>query len=340
MVFKVGFVGQVTSSRFAGLCDSACHARNSCINTETVKKQFSRTLFVLLSVTNFVAACSQAPKGCEINGEPRESCSASWVIDQKGRLLVITWPDGEKSTIRPDSRPGSETVIMNEKDNGALIDNRVFYDFKNFRTGSVISVAPSLAGEAWSSAKVDLAAIEAEKKAKAREKAESDRRRKRVEAERQKRVAEEQRREAEQKRLDEERRLAQERWEQRYENPIAIVSVKQISEEFESNSVVAEEKYANQMIAVRGVIDSVDDSMFDQSSVTVRIGVPDGYQCFGEFGCTRMPDMSFASVSCSHKRSEPIIRSLRKGMNLEVRGIVYSESTGIRLKNCRYYKDQ
>ena len=132
MVFKVGFVGQVTSSRFAGLCDSACHARNSCINTETVKKQFSRTLFVLLSVTNFVAACSQAPKGCEINGDPRESCSASWVIDQKGRLLVITWPDGEKSTIRPDSRPGSETVIMNEKDNGALIDNRVFYDLRIF----------------------------------------------------------------------------------------------------------------------------------------------------------------------------------------------------------------
>lgn len=323
---------------FIGLNANACRAKSNCIFSGSMENRLSLVFFIPLAVASLLSACSQVPKGCEINGEPRESCSISWVTDAKGKLLIITWPDGEKSTIRPSSRPGSEMVVLNERDNGALIDNESFYKFKNFRTGSVISVAPALVGHAWSPTHVDLAAMRAENEERALHKAEDERRKKKAEAEQQKRVAEQQRREAEQKRLDDERRFAQERWEERYKNPIAFVSVKEISEEFESNSIVAEEKYADQMVAVTGVVDSVDDSMFDQNAVTVSIGVPDGYQCFGEFGCTRMPDMSFASVSCSHKRSDPVIRSLKKGMNLEVRGIVYSESTGIRLKNCRYYE--
>lgn len=133
-------------------------------------------------------------------------------------------------------------------------------------------------------------------------------------------------------------RQEQQRMEALYQNPIANITVKQLSEEFQSNSIVAEDKYSGKMIAVSGVIDSVDDSVMDQNSVTVSLGVPDGFQCFGEFGCTSVPDFTFASVSCSHRRSDPVIRELRKDMRLEVRGIVYGESTGVRLKNCRYYK--
>ena len=240
--------------------------------------------------------------GCKINGNARPpDCSAEWVRDAKGNLLVVTWPDGDKSTIRPLGNSTTK-VLLNEKHRGELVSNSSFYEFKNNSTGNSISVSPDLAGEIWSSGKVNISRIKSETKKAAR-------------------------REQEQKRM-----------EALYENPIARVTVKQLSEEFESNSIVAEEEYANEMIAVTGIINSVDDSMFDQNSVTVSVGVPDSFECFGELGCTSIPDFSFASVSCSHRRSDPVIRQLRKDMKIEVRGIVYSESTGVRLKNCRYYR--
>jgi hypothetical protein len=221
---------------------------------------------------------------------------------------VITWPDGDKSTIRRVGNSDAE-VLLNERDKGLLVDNKTFYRFKNVVTGSVISVSPALAGDSWSPQRVDIAEIE------------------RRNQERAQRIA-----------AAEQRRIAQEKWEERYENPIARLTVKQLSEEFESNSIVAEDKYAGQMISVTGVVDSIDDAMFDQNSITVSLGVPDGYQCFGSLGCTSMPDMSMASVSCAHKRSDPIVRELKKGMRLEVRGVVYTESMGVGMKNCRYYQ--
>lgn len=281
-----------------------------------MKLRFIGSGFSILLLSSSLIGCSNlpgsTPEGCEINGSPRTSCSAEWVRDEKGNLLVVTWPDGEKSTIRP-SGASKIDVVINEKDAGKLIENSSFLRFKNSSSGSVISISPVLAGDFWSEKAVNLSKLSREQKEQQRRRAQSEQKR-RSELE------------------------AKERLESLYLNPIARLTVKQLANEFEANSIVAEEKYANQMVSVSGVIDSVDDSMFNQDSVTVRLGVPDGYQCFGEFGCTSMPDMSFSYVSCSHSRSEPILRELRKGMKLEVRGIVYSESTGVRLKECRYYK--
>ena len=97
------------------------------------------------------------------------------------------------------------------------------------------------------------------------------------------------------------------------DQPIAKLSVEAISEEFESNSVMAEDKYMNQPVELRGYIGSIDDSLFNDKSVTIRI---DG----GEY--------SFSSVSCSKPRSAPEVRQLRKGMHVAVRGVVTSEVAG------------
>ena len=305
-----------------------------------IKGEIKWSLIIAAS-SSLAIGCSQItgtdPVGCEINGNPRPECLANWVADKKGNLLVVTWPDGDKSTIRPI---GSSTidVLLNEKDRGELIANKGFYQFKSISTGSIISVSPTIAGDTWSPNKINISRIKSQEKRDAENALRATRLKFQESKKREEEAARERR--AQQQKAQEvaRQREAQQRKEALYQNPIARVSVKQLSEEFESNSIVAEEKYAGQMISVSGIIDSVDDTMFDQNSVTVSLGVPDGYQCFGEFGCTSMPDFSFASVSCSHKRSDPVIRELRKDMKIEVRGIVYSESTGVRLKNCRYYR--
>ena len=55
------------------------------------------------------------------------------------------------------------------------------------------------------------------------------------------------------------------------DQPIAKLSVEAISEEFESNSVMAEDKYMNQPVELRGYINTIDDSPFNDKSVTIRI---------------------------------------------------------------------
>ena len=272
---------------------------------------------LLLPLTSCGFTTHQEVSGCKYNNSPRPECSTEWLSDNKGELLIVNWPDGDKSSIRPSSNNGRE-VLINETHPGLLISKSNFYTFKNLSTGSTISISPKATEGTWSSINLELIEAEEKRKADANQKRQAE-----LEA-----IARKQQQQREEK----------ERWEKMYNNPVARLSVKQISNEFEANSIVAEERYANKMVAITGVIDSVDDSMFDQNSVTVSLGVPDGYTCFGPGMCTTMPDMSFAKVSCSHNRSEKIIRQLSKGMKLEVRGIVYSESTGVRLKNCRYYR--
>ena len=97
------------------------------------------------------------------------------------------------------------------------------------------------------------------------------------------------------------------------DQPIAKLSVEAISEEFESNSVMAEDKYMNQPVELRGYIGTIDDSPFNDKSVTITIDA-------GEY--------SFSSVSCSKPRSAPEVRQLRKGMHVAVRGVVTSEVAG------------
>ena len=106
------------------------------------------------------------------------------------------------------------------------------------------------------------------------------------------------------------------------DQPIAKLSVEEIAEEFEANSVMAENKYMNQPVELTGYIGSIDDSLFDEKNVSITI-TGDEY--------------SFSSVSCSKPRSAPEVRVLRKGMRVAVRGIVTSEEMGVELSRCKFW---
>ena len=106
------------------------------------------------------------------------------------------------------------------------------------------------------------------------------------------------------------------------DQPIANLSVEAIAEEFEANSVMAEDKYMNQPIEINGYIGSIDDSLFDEKNVSITI-------TGGEY--------SFSSVSCSKPRSAPEVRELRKGMRVAVRGVVTSEEMGVGLSRCKFW---
>lgn len=106
------------------------------------------------------------------------------------------------------------------------------------------------------------------------------------------------------------------------DQPIANLSVEAISEEFEANSVMAENKYMNQPVELTGYIGSIDDSLFDEKNVSITI-------TGGEY--------SFSSVSCSKPRSAPEVRELSKGMRVAVRGVVTSEEMGVGLSRCKFW---
>ena len=106
------------------------------------------------------------------------------------------------------------------------------------------------------------------------------------------------------------------------DQPIAKLSVEAIAEEFDANSIMAENKYMNQPVELTGYIGMIDDSLFDENNVSITI---DG----GEY--------SFSSVSCSKSRTAPEVRELRKGMRVAVRGVVTSEEMGVELSRCKFW---
>ena len=117
--------------------------------------------------------------------------------------------------------------------------------------------------------------------------------------------------------------------------PSYSVTVASISDEFEANSIVAEDKYMGKMIELRfAYINSVDDSVYgDDNDVSVTLqGKPEQMCVFGN--CTEIPNFEF--VTCNHDRSEPIVRRLSKGKEVVVRGRVESESSGVELADCKY----
>jgi len=107
------------------------------------------------------------------------------------------------------------------------------------------------------------------------------------------------------------------------DNPVASLSVEQISNEFESNSVLAEDKYMNKPVEISGYIGSIDDSMFGDDKVGVQI------TSGGEF--------SMASVACSVPRKSPIVAQFKKGDRVAVRGVITSEEMGIGMSRCKFY---
>lgn len=106
-------------------------------------------------------------------------------------------------------------------------------------------------------------------------------------------------------------------------NPVSSLTVEELSDEFETNSVLAEDKYKNKPIEVTGTINSIDDSMFSQNDVAIQVAGG------GEF--------SLASITCSVTRTAPEVKKLRKGMRVAVRGVITSESMGIVMSRCLFY---
>ncbi len=106
------------------------------------------------------------------------------------------------------------------------------------------------------------------------------------------------------------------------------ISVENIIEEFKSNSIVAEEKFLKKKIKIiNGEIFSIDDSIISDKYVTVTI-------------TPRYESYSFNSISCSHTRDSYIIRELKKGMKVDVIGILESESTGLNFNDCNYFSEE
>ena len=106
------------------------------------------------------------------------------------------------------------------------------------------------------------------------------------------------------------------------DQPIATLSVESIAEEFEANSIIAENKYMNQPVEITGYIGMIDDSLFDENNVSITINA-------GEY--------SYSSVSCSKSRTAPEVQELRKGMRVAVRGVVTSEEMGVQLSRCKFW---
>ena len=108
-------------------------------------------------------------------------------------------------------------------------------------------------------------------------------------------------------------------------------TVENIINEFAQNSIVAEDQYMNKRIKLtKGEILSIDDSVFSefvgQNDVSVLIQ-PQPKNAY---------DFSFDSISCIHKRDESIVRELRKGMKVEITGLLIGEEWGLVFKDCRY----
>ena len=108
-------------------------------------------------------------------------------------------------------------------------------------------------------------------------------------------------------------------------------TVENIINEFAQNSIVAEDKYMNKKVNLtKGEILSIDDSVFSefvgQNDVSVLIQ-PQPKNAF---------DFSFDSISCVHNRNESIVKKLRKGMKVEISGLLIGEEWGLVFKDCKY----
>ena len=106
-------------------------------------------------------------------------------------------------------------------------------------------------------------------------------------------------------------------------NPVYKVNVDQILNEFERNSITAEDKYMYKPIEVHGYIGSIDDSVFSEKNVSITFNNGEEY--------------TFESISCDVPRSASYVRALSKNMHVAVRGVVVSEEFGVTLNRCAFY---
>ena len=85
---------------------------------------------------------------------------------------------------------------------------------------------------------------------------------------------------------------------------------------------MAENKYLNQPVELRELIDTIVDSPSNNKSVSLTL-------------YTRKHN--FSSVSCSKPRGAPEVCQLRKGMHVAIRGVVTSEAAGVELLRYKFW---
>lgn len=182
---------------------------------------------------------------CYINESPREGCSSSISPTKVNgqSLLIVAWPDGDKSTIRK-LNSSSEQVYINEKYLGTVEMRKGYYNFTNESTGSVIALSPS-------AMKLDLSNVVSGSEEKINTTVNTQK--ESEEAAKRQRVA---------------ALMA------KYENPDYETSVKGLLGEFESNSVTAEDKYAGKVVTITGMVDSIDDTIGNNDFIGIDIVDP------------------------------------------------------------------
>ncbi len=108
-------------------------------------------------------------------------------------------------------------------------------------------------------------------------------------------------------------------------------SIESISNEFESNSIIAEDKYKGNRIYMTGTVYSIDDSLFSEKNVNITIV----HSLTGDYiGNTYFETPSSESVSCEVKRSNPIVRQISKGQRIGFIGKLTGEEFGLSFSDC------
>ena len=108
-------------------------------------------------------------------------------------------------------------------------------------------------------------------------------------------------------------------------------TIEAISNEFESNSITAEDKYKGKRIYMTGTIYSIDDSLFSEKNVSITIV----HSLTGDYiGSTYFETPSSESVSCEVKRNNPIVRQISKSQRIGFIGKLTGEEFGLSFSDC------
>ncbi len=100
--------------------------------------------------------------------------------------------------------------------------------------------------------------------------------------------------------------------------PPLSVTASDLAQAYEDNEVAADNAYSGEVLAVTGVVQSID-TIFGSTSVTLA----------GK-------EMSLVSVQCFVDDSQKgLVATLRKGQKATVQGVVDGKSLNVHLKDCR-----
>lgn len=103
-----------------------------------------------------------------------------------------------------------------------------------------------------------------------------------------------------------------------YANPAYTVNYKSLADEFENNSLAAEEKYEGEVIYVNGPIHSIDKDILGDPYISLS------------------GSMDFAMIRCELSEEDAkATANLSKGQNITVAGVVGDTTVGVSLERCK-----